>query len=85
MWHLVYVAPRLKHISHGMFLNMGAMWHLTYLGLHICHVAPMCRHMPRATFRPRSPRLGLDLGHVAHRLGLDLSYVASTKNNIFIF
>jgi hypothetical protein len=41
-WHLISMAPRFKHMPHGI---------LAYLGLHICHVAPRCRHMPSATFR----------------------------------
>jgi hypothetical protein len=70
--HLAYMAPRIKHMSRGMFLNLSATWHLHYLGLHICHVAPRCRHMPCATFRPNPL---LDLGHVAPKLGLNLRHL----------
>jgi hypothetical protein len=41
--YIIYVAHRFKH---------KPMWHLAYLSPHMCHVEPMCRHMPHATFRP---------------------------------
>ncbi len=62
--YITYMGHKFKHKPCGTCLNLGAMWHLVYLGLHICHVASRCRHMPCATFR-----LGLDFGCMAHRLG----------------